>query len=60
MAKSKSCSVNVGSGFGAALAAGLSYITNHSIGYAVLHFFCGWIYVVYNVLTYGLPHLPVR
>lgn len=43
---------------GEVLAAVLSYAKWHSIGYAILHFLCGWIYVGYYLLTYGLPHIP--
>ncbi len=35
-------------GIGAAV---LSWIANHSVGWAILHFFCSWIYVIYWVLT---------
>jgi hypothetical protein len=37
-------------GFGGVLAAVLSWIVNQSLGWAVLHFFCSWIYVVYWAL----------
>lgn len=36
---------------GAVLAAVLSWITNASIFWAILHFFCSWIYVIYWALT---------
>ena len=28
----------------------LSYALNHSIWWSILHFFCGWIYVIYAIL----------
>lgn len=59
MSESKT-TVNVGGGIGTILATALSWATNHSVWYAFLHFWCGWIYVIYNIFTYGLPHLPVR
>ncbi len=45
---------------GSALAVALSYVTNHSFWWAVLHFFLGWVYVIYNIFVYGWPHIPVR
>jgi hypothetical protein len=32
---------------GAIIAVILSWIANHSVGWCILHFFCGWLYVVY-------------
>ncbi len=29
----------------------LSWVVNHSVFWAILHFFCGWFYVIYWVLT---------
>ncbi len=29
----------------------LSCVANHSVFWAILHFFCGWFYVIYWVLT---------
>ena len=43
---------------GAFLAAFMSYAKWHSIGYAILHFLAGWIYVIYYLFTYGVPKLP--
>lgn len=42
---------------GGVAAAVLSYMKWHSVGYAILHFLCGWIYVVYYLLTYGFPKI---
>ena len=45
---------------GCGVACALSWITNHSIGWAITHFLCGWLYVIWNLIVYGMPHLPVR
>lgn len=42
---------------GAVIAAVLSYLKWHSVGLAIVHFFCGWIYVIYHLLTYGVPNI---
>ena len=42
-----------GVGFGSALAMAISYNTNHSILWAIVHGIFGWIYVVYFALFYG-------
>ena len=39
---------------GEIFAAVLSYAKWHSIGYMILHFLCGWFYVVWYVAKYGL------
>lgn len=52
---SDALNVNVGSAtanIGGIIAAVLSYLKWHSIGYAILHFLCGWIYVIYYLLKY--------
>lgn len=36
-----------GFGIGALIAVILSWITNHSILWAIFHAFCGWIYVIF-------------
>jgi len=57
MAKSSTATttVNLASGFGAALAASLSYHMWHGFWLAVGHAFCGWYYVFYHLFTYGFP-----
>lgn len=35
------------------LAALLSYIVNHSISWAILHFIMGWVYLVYWIIEYS-------
>jgi hypothetical protein len=51
---SDSGSTGDGITLGMVLATVLSFFTNHSIGWAILHFFCGWFYVIYWALTYGM------
>ena len=52
MSQVKEKTYYVGSGLGSVLAVGLSYHINHSIGWAILHFFCGWCYNVYWLFEY--------
>lgn len=41
-----------GSGLiGCILAVVLSWIVNHSVGWAILHFFCSWTYVIYWLIA---------
>ena len=40
---------------GGIIAAILSWATWHSVGWAILHFFFGWLYVIYFVVVYGMP-----
>jgi hypothetical protein len=42
-----------GASFGSALAMAISYNTNHSILWAIIHGIFSWIYVVYFALFYG-------
>jgi hypothetical protein len=42
-----------GASFGSALAVAISYNTNHSILWAIIHGIFSWIYVVYFALFYG-------
>ena len=44
--------VTVGTSFGAALAIVISYTHWHHIGWAMLHGFFSWFYVIYYALTY--------
>jgi len=39
-----------GVGFGSALAIAISYTTNHSILWAIIHGILGWLYVIYFAL----------
>lgn len=40
-------------GLGKIVAAGMSISRNSSIGWAVVHFFCGWFYVIWWLCTGG-------
>jgi hypothetical protein len=42
-----------GVGFGNIIAAGLSWHRNKSIPLAVVHFLCGWVYVIWYIFTEG-------
>ena len=41
-----------GLSFGSALAMVISYVTWHSIGWAILHGIFGWAYVIYYIIKY--------
>ena len=41
-----------GIGIGAVIAIILSWTVNHSILWCILHGMCGWLYVIYWVITY--------
>jgi hypothetical protein len=43
--------VRSGIGLGTVVAVALSWSANHSIGWAIVHGFLGWIYVIYYALT---------
>jgi len=43
--------VKSGVGFGSALAIAISWSTNHSILWAILHGFFSWFYVIYFAVT---------
>lgn len=47
---SKSSSAGTGIGLGSLLAVVCSWTVNHSVLWAILHFFCSWFYVIYYVL----------
>lgn len=44
--------VKSGITFGSALAMVISYVTWHSVGWAILHGALSWVYVIYFVLRY--------
>lgn len=44
--------VTTGITFGTALAITISYATNHSVLWAILHGLLSWIYVIYHVIVY--------
>lgn len=43
---------SAGIGFGSALAIAISYTTNHSILWAILHGIFSWFFVIYAAITY--------
>jgi hypothetical protein len=45
--------VKSGIGYGIALAMVISFHCNHSILWAIIHGFLGWIYVIYRALVGG-------
>jgi len=45
--------LQVSAGIGTITAIILSYATNHSILWALLHMILGWIYVIYWLFTYS-------
>ena len=56
MSENRSTSVSVGLagiGLGAAIGVVMSFTTNHSILWAILHGIFGWIYVIYRALGFG-------
>jgi hypothetical protein len=50
--KTKNVTVSAGFPLGALVAGALSYHINSSIGYAILHLFCGWFYVIYALIAH--------
>ena len=42
-----------GCGLGGLIATYISWITNHSILWAIFHGFCGWFYVIYWFLVHN-------
>jgi len=47
---SSTCSGGIG--IGTIIAAVLSWMTWHSIGWCIIHGILGWLYVIYWLLTY--------
>lgn len=43
---------------GGVIACILSYWVNHSIGWAMLHLFCGWFYIIYWIFARGAEVIP--
>jgi hypothetical protein len=52
MSSERDVVTEAGIGMGVALAMILSYETNHSSFWAILHGFCSWIYCIYHWITY--------
>jgi hypothetical protein len=53
MKRNGSTSAETGIGFGCALAMVISFVTNKSILWAILHGIFSWFYVIYYALGYG-------
>ena len=49
----KNVNINYGVGFGTLIAAGISYLKWHSLGWMILHGFLGWFYIIYYAIRYG-------
>ena len=47
----KGTAASTGIGMGAALAITMSWGLHHSIGYAIVHGVCGWLYVIVWALS---------
>jgi len=56
MSDKKGCVVNLGGG--SVVAVIISVALNHSFWWGLLHFFCGWLYVLYAVLARGREIVP--
>ncbi|MCL2509125.1 MAG: hypothetical protein FWF05_08120 [Oscillospiraceae bacterium] len=52
--RKKGCGCGIGWSFSSVTAVILSFLVNRSIGWAIVHFFLGWIYVIYWLFA----HLP--
>lgn len=48
------CGITIGGGsLGGILAVVISWSLNKSIGYAIVHFILGWLYVVYALMAHS-------
>lgn len=58
MSQNNSASASGGIGIGCVLAILLSWTVNHSVLWCIVHALCGWLYVIYYLIVYGLngPH----
>lgn len=43
---------------GSLVALVISWALNHSVGFAILHFLLGWLYVIYAILARGTEIIP--
>lgn len=57
MARTETTNVSSGIGFGTIMAAIISWLKWHSIGWVILHGLLGWLYVIYFWLFYGFKGL---
>ena len=51
--ENKSSGASAGIGFGCVLAMVISYVSWHSICWAIVHGIFGWFYVIYFAFKYG-------
>jgi hypothetical protein len=53
-------SVSVGGGgvIGSVIAVIISWALNHHIGWAIIHFLCGWLYVIYAAFARAEEIIP--
>ena len=52
MSSTSTTATSTGLSFGSALAMVISYAKWHSIGWAIVHGICSWVYVIYYVIKY--------
>jgi hypothetical protein len=58
MSDSNRSSAAGGITLGGLLAVILSWTVNHSVVWCILHFLCGWFYVIYWLIEYSGRTLP--
>jgi hypothetical protein len=51
-------SIVSGGTLGSVMAAIISWALNHHIGWAILHFLCGWLYVIYAAFVRAEEIIP--
>jgi len=49
--KMSDTAVSSGIGLGSAIAVTVSWSLKHSVGWAILHGICGWLYILYALLS---------
>jgi hypothetical protein len=60
MSKQNTNYTSSGIGLGSVIAVVLSWVTNHSIWWCIVHAFFSWFYILYRLLGYGgqIPSVP--
>jgi len=58
MSKENSVSHKISLVPGSLIAVIFSWALNHSVGWAIFHFFCGWLYVLYAALARSAEIIP--
>jgi len=51
-------SIVSGGTLGSVMAAIISWALNHHIGWAIIHFLCGWLYILYAAFARSEEILP--